>query len=46
MIVWCENCQLEIGLVYEQTCEVIADGPLEGLVCRMEVRLWPKPLSP
>ena len=42
MIVQVENCQLEVGLVYEQTYEVIADGPLEGLVCRMEVRAWPK----
>ena len=42
MIVQLENCQLEVGLVYEQTCEVIADGPLAGWGLRMEVRVWPK----
>ena len=42
MIIQPENCSLEIGLIYEQTCEVIADGPLAGLGCRMEVRVWPE----
>ena len=46
MIIQVENCQLEVGLVYEQTCEVIADGPLAGWGLRMEVRMWPKLLSP
>ena len=41
MIVQLENCQLEVGLVYEQTCEVIADGPLAGWGLRMEMRVWP-----
>ena len=42
MIIQLENCQIEVGLVYERTCEVIADGPLVGLGCWMEVRVWPK----
>ena len=46
MIVQVENCQLEVSLVYEQTYEVIADGPLAGWGLRMAVRLWPKLLSP
>ena len=46
MIIRLENCQLEIGLVYEQTCEVITEGPLAGWWLRMEVRVWPTLLSP
>ena len=42
MIIQVENCQLEVGLVYEQTYEVIADGPLEGWICGSKVRIWPK----
>ena len=42
MIIQLENCSLEIGLIYEQTCEVITEGPLAGWGCRMEVRVWPE----
>ena len=42
MIIQLENCQLEIGLVYEQACEVITEGPLAGWGLRMEMRVWPK----
>ena len=42
MIIQLDNCSLEIGLVYEQSHEVITDGPLAGLGCRMEARIWPE----
>ena len=42
MIIQLENCRLEVGLVYEQTCEVITGGLFEGWMLRTEVRIWPK----
>ena len=37
MIIRCENCRLEIGLIYERY--PIESGPLKGFC---EVRVWPE----
>ena len=32
MIIQLENCSLEVGLVYERTCEVIADADMTVII--------------